>query len=91
MVRTITSGSNCSSNGTVNGTVDDNGDVSGTSHGNATCSDTTVRLYTIKVGDNTFLVKPVPTVKQKAAAMATLGWSAVFAKTKRPIQRTSRR
>jgi hypothetical protein len=58
--RTVTAGSNCSSSGSVKGSVDDSGGVEGTSNSNGSCSNVNVRLYTIKVGDNTFVIKHAP-------------------------------
>jgi hypothetical protein len=76
----ITTGSNCSSNGTVKGKVDDDGNVSGDSNSTTSCSDKTMRHYTIKVGDSVFVLEPSMSGGQKAGAVASLGWSAVFAK-----------
>ena len=55
--RTISSGSNCSSSGTVKGSVDENGNVEGKTDSRGSCQDTSVRLYTVKVGDSTFVIK----------------------------------
>jgi hypothetical protein len=55
--RTAKSGSSCSSSGTVKGEVSDSGDVDGSTDASGACHDIDVRLYTIKVGDNTFVVR----------------------------------
>jgi len=58
--RTTTSGSSCSSSGSAKGSVDDSGGVEGTTNTNESCHDIGVRLYTIKIGDNTFVIKHAP-------------------------------
>jgi hypothetical protein len=74
--RTQTNGSSCS--GRVDGTVGESGQVDAGTR--SSCSDRTVRLYTIQVGGQTFTVEPAYTGKQKARGFATLGWSTVFEK-----------
>lgn len=74
--RTVTTGSSCSGN--TDGKVEDSGNVSATTRSN--CQDTTVRVYTIRVGDQTLSVEPAMTGKKKAMGFATLGWSAAFDK-----------
>ncbi len=58
--RTVAAGSNCSSSGSVKGAVDDSGNVEGTDNSNGSCYNISVRLYTIKVGDTTFVIKHAP-------------------------------
>jgi hypothetical protein len=58
--RTVVAGSNCSSSGSVKGSVDDSGDVEGRADSSGSCYNLSVRLYTIKVGDNTFVIKHAP-------------------------------
>lgn len=77
---TVTTGSSCSSSGDTNGKVDDNGNVSATSSGTTNCANRTKRHYTLSVGQQTFVIEPEPTRGQKGTALATLGWSAAFAK-----------
>ena len=74
--RTVTTGSSCSGN--VDAKVDEAGQVNGSTE--STCSDRRLRFYTIQVEGQTFVVAPDHTGKQKAVGMATLGWSAAFAK-----------
>jgi len=58
--RTAAAGSSCSSSGTVKGAVDESGNVEGTNNSTGSCNDISVRLYTIKVGKNTFVIKHAP-------------------------------
>jgi hypothetical protein len=58
--RTVAAGSNCSSSGSVKGSVDDSGDVEGTADSSGSCHSISDRLYTIKVGDSTFVIKHAP-------------------------------
>jgi len=58
--RTDAAGSNCSSSGSVKGSVDDDGEVEGTTDSSGSCHNISVRLYTIKVGDSTFVIKHAP-------------------------------
>ena len=74
--RTATTGSSCS--GSTDGKVEDSGNVSATTTSN--CQNTTVRIYTIHVGEQTLSVEPAMTGKKKAVGMATLGWSVVLDK-----------
>ncbi len=69
-------GSSCS--GKTNGQVDDSGNV--TARTSTECSDSQVRIYTIRVGERTLSIEPAATGKQIAKGMATLGWSEVFSK-----------
>jgi hypothetical protein len=78
--RTIVTGNDCSSSGTVKGTVNDSGDVDANSNTRSSCSDDSVRLYSIKVGDNMFELEPMVTGKEAAAGIATMGWGALFMK-----------
>jgi hypothetical protein len=67
--RTTTSGSSCSSSGTVKGEVSDSGDVDGTTDTSGACHDISIRLYTIKVGDNTFVVKHAPEIWNRKSVL----------------------
>jgi len=58
--RTVAAGSNCSSSGSVKGSVDGSGNVEGKADNSGSCRDVGVRMYTIKVGDNTFVIKHAP-------------------------------
>lgn len=58
--RTVAAGSSCSSSGSVKGSVDDSGGVEGRTDNSGSCHNLSDRLYTIKVGDNTFVVKHAP-------------------------------
>jgi hypothetical protein len=78
--QTVHSGSSCSASGTVKGEEDSSGNVTGTTNSNSSCVDDTVRHYTLKVGDHTYALRPALTKGKAALGMATLGWSAVFAK-----------
>lgn len=69
--RTVASGSNCSSSGTVKGSVDDNGKVSGDVDGEGSCSDRTVRLYTVKIGNTTYVLKPLPMAWNRPSVLAS--------------------
>jgi hypothetical protein len=77
---TVTTGKSCSQNGTTSGKVDDDGNISANSSGTSDCANITRRHYTISVGQQTFVIEPEFTKGQKGAALATLGWSAAFAK-----------
>ncbi len=76
----VVAGSSCSGTGKTNGTVDDSGNVSGTTTTNTNCSLNRRRHYTVTIGGSTMVLEPKATKKAKGAALATLGWSAVFAK-----------
>lgn len=58
--RTVDTGSNCSSSGSVKASVDDSGDVKATTDSSGSCQNVDVRLYTIKVGDNTLVIRHAP-------------------------------
>jgi len=77
---TVTTGTDCSHRSNTSGQVDDNGSVSADTNGSTSCSDITKRHYTLSVGQQTYIIEPEPTKGQKGAALATLGWSAAFAK-----------
>jgi hypothetical protein len=77
---TVTTGNSCSHNGSTSGKVDDDGSISANSSGTSDCTNLTKRHYTISVGQQTFEIEPEFTKGQKGAALATLGWSAAFAK-----------
>ena len=77
---TVTTGSSCSSSGNTLGKVDDDGNLTANSSGSADCSNQTTRHYTLSVGPQVFVIEPELTKGQKGAALATLGWSARFAK-----------
>lgn len=76
----VTSGSSCSSSGSVNGKVDDDGTVSGSTNGNTNCVNSESRRYKIKVGENTYVLRRTFSAGQKAGAIASMGWSALFIK-----------
>lgn len=76
----VATGQHCSSNGSVDGKEDDNGNVTGSTSGTTSCSDRMTRRYTIKVGDSTYVIETALSGGQKAGAVASLGWSEVFAK-----------
>jgi hypothetical protein len=78
--QTVHSGSSCSTSGTVKGQEDSSGNVSGTTNASSNCVDDTVRHYTLKVGDHTYVLKPSLTKGKAAAGMATMGWSLLFTK-----------
>ncbi len=85
---TVTTGTSCShksnTTGTVDATTDADGNTDGTvratTSGSTNCSNDITRYYTISVGEQTFVIEPEMTKGQKGAALATMGWSAVFAK-----------
>jgi hypothetical protein len=58
--RTVAAGSNCSSSGAVKGSVDEVGNLEGKAENSGSCYDIGVRLYTIKVGSHTLVVKHAP-------------------------------
>src|ERR1700684_3548111 len=86
--RTEHTGTTCShssdTSGTVNAKTDDdgntNGTVNATTSGNTSCQDTERALYTVKSGDNTFVLTPDRGNGAKAGAMLSMGWSAAFMK-----------
>lgn len=71
--RDVRTGSSCS--GSVNAKADDDGNVNGNS--NSSCSDTTERDYTVKIGDQLMVITPALTKKRSGFAIATLGWSEI--------------
>ena len=77
---TVTTGSSCSHRSNTSGEVDDNGNVSARTTGHSDCADVTSRHYTLSVGQQAYVIEPELTKGQKGAALATLGWSAAFAK-----------
>lgn len=85
---TETTGRNCShsanTNGSVQATSDNygntNGTIDATTYGSTSCSDRRTAFYTIKSGDNEFVLTPALSGKQTAGAMATMGMSALFKK-----------
>lgn len=80
--KTVADGAACSSTGTVNGTTDDSGKTTGTSNSTTSCSDTHVQLYTVRIGDNTYVLRPAISGKRAGADAAlvigTIGWGALF-------------
>jgi hypothetical protein len=86
--RTEQTGTQCShtsdTSGTVNANTDDdgrtNGTVDATTTGRTSCEDTERALYTVKSGDNTFVLTPDRGTGAKAGALLSMGWSTVFAK-----------
>jgi hypothetical protein len=48
--------------------------------GSSSCEDTERALYTVKSGDNTFVLTPDRGTGAKAGALLSMGWSTVFAK-----------
>jgi hypothetical protein len=54
--RDVTSGSSCSSSGTVQANTDDSGDTTGTASSRGNCSNNTVRQYTVQVGSHTYVL-----------------------------------
>jgi hypothetical protein len=87
--RTEHTGTRCSqtsdTSGTVNANTDDsgstNGTVNATTTGSTSCADTERALYTVKSGDNTFVLTPDHGTGAKAGALLSMGWSTVFAKS----------
>jgi hypothetical protein len=81
-------GTRCSqsadTSGTVNANTDDSGNTSGTvrstTSGTTSCKDTERPLYTVKSGDNVFVLTPDHGAGAKAGEMLSLGWSTTFAK-----------
>jgi len=78
--REESTGSHCSTTGNVDGKVDNDGTVSGRTTGSSNCSDTHRRLYTVRVGENTYVLHPYVSGGVMAGAMATGGISLLFVK-----------
>jgi hypothetical protein len=86
--RTEQTGTNCShssdTSGTVNANSDEdghtNGTVNATTTGETSCKDTERALYTVKSGNNTFVLTPDRGTGAKAGALLSMGWSTAFAK-----------
>jgi hypothetical protein len=80
--RTVTNGSDCTSNGTVKANTDDTGNTSGKTSSSTSCSDSTLTLYTLHVGDNTFVLQPTlsgkETARNAAIVIGTIGYGALF-------------
>jgi hypothetical protein len=78
----VSTGTGCSSNGTVSAKVQDNGTVNGTTNSTSSCSDSEMRQYIVRVGNNTFAVRPMISGKQTAGeaalVVATIGYAALF-------------
>jgi hypothetical protein len=87
--RTEQTGTRCSqssdTSGTVNANTDDdgrtNGTVNATTTGSTSCEDTERALYTVKSGENTFVLTPDRGTGAKAGALVSMGWSTAFAKS----------
>ena len=54
--RTVETGTSCSSNGKIEAKTDDSGNTKGSTSDNTNCSTSIVRQYTIKLGDNTYVI-----------------------------------
>src|SRR5215475_5554133 len=67
----VADGASCS--GGTNGKVDDNGNVNATS--NSSCSNSYVGEYTVKVGENTYVLRPSLSKKSALLGFGTMGWS----------------
>jgi len=78
----VSTGTGCSSSGTVSGKVQDNGTVNGTTNSTSSCSDSEIRQYTVRVGNNTFALRPMISGKQMAGeaalVVATIGYAGLF-------------
>jgi len=57
--RTVNTGQSCTHTTNTSGTVDDSGNVKASSSGTTNCSDDLERQYTVKVGNNTFVIAHV--------------------------------
>ncbi len=71
--QTVHSGSSCSTSGQIKGEEDSSGNVTGKTHASTNCEESTVRHYTVKVGEHTYVLKP------------TLSWWASPAFTKNSV------
>jgi hypothetical protein len=86
--RTEQTGTKCSQtsdmSGTMNANTDSNGETNGTVNatttGSASCKDTERVLYTVKSGNNTFVLTPDHGAGAKAGMMLGGGWTTAFAK-----------
>ena len=86
--RTITDGSSCNSSVNTTGDVNANtdsaglttGTVNATTHASTTCSDINRTLYTVKSGDNVFVLVPAYSGGTKTGVILTMGWGALFLK-----------
>jgi hypothetical protein len=76
--RTITAGSSCSSSGTVAANANDSGSVNGTTQAETYCSDNLVRLYTVQVDNNVFVLRRTISKKQTAMVLGTMGYGGFF-------------
>lgn len=68
----------------MNANTDEDGRTTGTLNatttGSTSCADTERALYTVKSGENTFVLTPDHGTGAKAGALLSMGWSRVFAK-----------
>jgi hypothetical protein len=55
--------------------------VNATTTGSTSCEDTERALYTVKSGENTFVLTPDRGTGAKAGALVSMGWSTAFAKS----------
>jgi hypothetical protein len=86
--KTIQAGQHCStssnSSGTVSGRTDEYGNTRGavdtTGNASTNCTPRMATYYTVTIGDQILVLTPKDSVKATAGAMASLGWSKVFAK-----------
>lgn len=73
---TVPAGQHCSGN--TNGTVSDSGVIDATTSTN--CSNSTRSLYTVVIGEQTFVITPTLSAKGTAGAIFSFGYSEIFKK-----------
>lgn len=66
--RTIVTGSDCKSSEEIKGSADD-GDIKAESEGKGSCSNSTTRVYAVKIGENTFEIEALPVTWNRTNAL----------------------
>ena len=78
--RNVTTGAHCSTSGTEEASATSSTTAAGTSSSQTNCANSQSRLYTLKVGDGTYVVRAKLSMKGKALAVGTMGWGVLFVK-----------
>lgn len=88
-VKRVASGLNCTSNGETTGRVDTNTDSAGRTDGtvnastntSTSCADRYQWLYTVKTGDNVYVLTPTHGTGARVGTALSLGWGGYFLKS----------
>lgn len=67
--RTMVTGTDCTSRADVKGSISDSGDVKGDTTTKGSCANNNSRVYTVKIGENTFEIAALPVSWNRADAL----------------------